>query len=108
MTRCTTPETCSLRVGDAVTVSPLAKYAVEWPDTYIVTGVRWEYQSGDGKRINIAIAHQTDIGERYGDTDGWRVADLVAVAETDSRDSSGCSPREVFADPDPAPPAGGR
>ena len=31
-----------------------------------------------------------------------------AVAETDSRDSSGCSPREVFADPDPAHPAGGR
>jgi hypothetical protein len=70
-------EICPFRIGSRVAVVPTHKFAKDWPGNYAVTCIRWEYQSGDGTWINISIAHDNDIAGRHGDTDGWRVDDLV-------------------------------
>lgn len=71
------PETCPFRIGERVTVNPKNKYADSWPGDYAVVGVVWEYQDGDGTRLNIAIADDDDIAMGNGSTDGWRVDDLL-------------------------------
>jgi hypothetical protein len=70
-------EICPFRIGSRVAVAPTNQFAGEWRGKYIVTGIRWEYQIGEGTGINISIAHPDDIAGRYGDTDGWRVDDLI-------------------------------
>jgi len=70
-------EICPFRIGNRVRVSPTYKYSNEWPDTYIVTGVRWAYQKGTGELIDISIASEEEIIERRSDTDGWRPDDLL-------------------------------
>jgi len=68
-------EICPYRVGQRVKVSPDCKYASEWPDEYVITGIRWDYR--DGSSVNISIAHDDEIIKRYGDTDGFRPHDLL-------------------------------
>jgi hypothetical protein len=70
-------EICPYRIGSRVKVSPTNQYAGEWPDTYVVVGIFWDYQKGAGHDINIAIASDDDIIRRYGSTDGWTPSDLM-------------------------------
>ena len=70
-------EVSPFRVGHLVTVSPSFKYASDWPGTYIITGMSWDYQRGDGHEINITIASEDDIVKRCGPADGFRTIDLI-------------------------------
>jgi hypothetical protein len=72
-------EICPYRIGSRVRVSGTSEYAGDWPDTYAVVSITWDYQKGDGHGINIAIAHDNDIVGRYGSTDGWSPDDLIPV-----------------------------
>lgn len=64
------------RIGSKVKVSPNYKFAGDWPGTYIVVGLEWKYQRGDGL-INISIASDEEIEHGHGSTDGWTVDDLL-------------------------------
>lgn len=64
------------RIGSKVRVTERAKYAADWPGVYVVVGLTWEYQRGDG-RVNIAIAADDEIEHGLGSTDGWTVDDLA-------------------------------
>lgn len=68
---------CPYRIGSKVRVSPDHKLAADWPETFVVVGVRWNYQSGDGHEIEIDIATDDEIIRRHGPTGPWRVEDLV-------------------------------
>jgi hypothetical protein len=67
---------CPFRIGSRVRVKDGHKYASEWPGNYAVTGIRWDYQRGDGTALNISIASDLEIQARNGDTDGWSPDDL--------------------------------
>lgn len=71
-------DVCPLKIGDLVKVSPKCRYAADWPGTYIVTGMRWEYQRRAGA-INLAIAAEDEIVRGDGETDGFSVDDLIFV-----------------------------
>lgn len=70
-------EVCPFRIGSRVKIAPTNEYASEWPGSYAVVGIRWEYNRGDGHGINIEIASDQDIGRRHGGTDGWCISDLL-------------------------------
>lgn len=65
------------RIGSRVRVSQGYRFAADWPGTYIIVGMTWEYQRGDGYGINIAIASEDEIVSRLGSTDGWKPEDLL-------------------------------
>ena len=73
---------CPFRVGQRVTVSPACKYAPDWTEEYIITGIRWMYRDGEGHGINISIASDDDIVNRWGDTDGFGPEDLLPASRT--------------------------
>lgn len=70
-------EVVPFKVGRVVTVSPTCQYASEWPGTYTIVGMSWDYQQGDGHGMNISIASDDEIVNRHGSTDGWRAEDLI-------------------------------
>src|SRR3546814_17752367 len=80
------------RIGSRVRVRPENKYASDWPDVCVVTGMRWEYQRGNG-RVNIEIATDDDIKHGYGATDGWRADDLMTAAALAHTPQPGKAPR---------------
>ena len=80
-------EFAPFQVGDEVCVNVSCKYAGEWPGTYVVTGIVWDYR-GSG-RLNIWIASQGEIDNGYGDTDGWNVEDLNLVRALRREPSNG-------------------
>lgn len=65
------------KVGHRVRISPSCEYAADWPDEYVIVGMRWEYQRG--AHVNFSIASDDDIVRRHGDTDGFRSSDLIPV-----------------------------
>lgn len=77
-------EISPLKVGDRVTVSPNYIHAGEWQDTYLVVGIRWDYQRGRGNDLDISIATEDEICSRYGCTDGFGPRDLVFVERPQS------------------------
>ena len=68
-------EPCPWHIGSRVTVKRTHPYASDFPGVWCVTGLRWEYQRGDG-RINVEIADDDDIRHGLGATDGWHVDDF--------------------------------
>lgn len=75
-------EVCPFRLGHCVTVAPGYKYASEWPDKYIIVSLTWEYHQGNGHGINIGIASEDEIVNRYGWTDGFNADDLLPAARS--------------------------
>jgi hypothetical protein len=78
---------CPFVLGQRVTVSPRFTYAEDWPGEYLITGVTWNYQEGNGQGINIWIAHPDDVKGRYGSTDGFSVDDLLPVGSREVQTS---------------------
>lgn len=74
------------RLGSRVRVVRSHRYASEWPDIYVVTGMRWEYQIGPW--INIELAEDRDIENGSPAADGWHVEDLEP-AELTNREAGG-------------------
>lgn len=70
-------EICPFRVGSRVTINPNCQYASEWKGEYVIVSMAWEYDRGDGHSINIGIANDEEIINRYGWTDGFSVDDLL-------------------------------
>lgn len=68
---------CPFRIGSLVTVKPEHEYAADWQGIFVVVGLTWDYQKGDGSRINVWLASEDEIVYRNGPTDGWRVDDLL-------------------------------
>jgi hypothetical protein len=73
-------EVSPYKVGHRVKLAPTCEYASEWPDTYIIVGIDWDYQRGDGHGINISIASEEEIVARHGSTDGFRPHDLLPAS----------------------------
>lgn len=73
-------EICPFRIGSRVKVAPSNRHAAEWPADYTVVAIMWEYDRGDGTKINLAIASDDEIKHRNGWTDGWTIDDLVPAA----------------------------
>ncbi len=71
---------CPFRVGHRVTLKPGYKYASDWPGEYVIVNLTWEYAQGDGHGINVGLASDDDIVNRYGWTDGFAVDDLLPVS----------------------------
>lgn len=46
-------------------------WQTDWRDIYVITGMRHEYQAGDGTRINYSLATVDEINHKLGDTDGF-------------------------------------
>lgn len=74
-------EICPFRIGSRVTVNPRNKFAAEWPGNYAVVGIAWDYQNGDGTKLNISIASDEEIAARHGATDGWKPEDLLPASD---------------------------
>jgi hypothetical protein len=72
-------QVCPFRVGHRVTVSPTFKYAADYPGEYVIVGMVWEYQHGDGHDVNIWISSDEEIIRRDGSTDGFSANDLLPV-----------------------------
>ena len=70
-------ELVPFRIGHAVKINPAFRYADDWKGTFVVVGLQWDYQKGDGTGINISIASDEEIEGRYGWTDGFTVDDLL-------------------------------
>jgi hypothetical protein len=68
-------EICPWRIGSRVTVKQGHVYATDFPGVWVVVGLRWEYQRGDG-HINVEIASDSEIQRGAGATDGWSVDDF--------------------------------
>jgi hypothetical protein len=68
-------EICPWRIGQRVTVKSSHKYVRDFPGVWVITGLRWECQRGNGE-INVEIACDDDIQHGHGATDGWRVDDF--------------------------------
>lgn len=68
---------CPHRIGSRVKVAPSNQYSAEWPGTYIVVMVAWNYQEYPYHGINIGIASEDDVVGRYGSTDGFTPDDLL-------------------------------
>jgi|KBSMisStandDraft_5_1062788.scaffolds.fasta_scaffold6421170_1 hypothetical protein len=66
---------CPWKIGDTVVVKRSHQYADDFRGVWIITGMRWEYQRGDGK-INIEIASENEILHGHGATDCWSVDDF--------------------------------
>jgi hypothetical protein len=64
------------RLGSKVKVAASNPYASEWPGTYVVTGMEWDYRRGPYV-FNITIASDEDIVHGHGATDGWSADDLT-------------------------------
>ena len=71
-------EICPWRIGQRVTVKSSHKYAEDFRGVWVITGLRWEYQRGNGQ-INVEIACDDDIQRGCGATDGWSVDDFNPV-----------------------------
>lgn len=48
-----------------------AAWQADWKEVYVITGIRHEYQAGDGTRINYSLATLDEMQHRLGDTDGF-------------------------------------
>lgn len=70
-------DVCPYRIGSRVKVSPKNKFAAEWPGNYAVVMIEWDYQKHPYTGINIAIAHDDEIKDRHGWTDGFTPDDLL-------------------------------
>jgi hypothetical protein len=74
---------CPFRIGQRVTLAPSYEYAAAWPGEYVIVGLTWEYTVGAGHDINVGLASDDDIVNRYGGwTNGFLLKDLVPVSRS--------------------------
>lgn len=73
-------EACPFKIGSRVLVrqgDASKSWASDWAnETFIVTGLRWNYMKADGSKIDIELAGPADILHRNGSTSGFGVGDL--------------------------------
>lgn len=65
-------------LGQAVKVRSESKYAAEWPGTFFVTGLQWNYQPNrlNYGTVTVDIASDNEITAGYGSTTEFMEADL--------------------------------
>lgn len=66
------------RIGQKVRIKPDPFRDKYWSGEWVVVGIVWEYQKGNGS-VNIWIASHHDIEHGFGATDGFSVDDLEPV-----------------------------
>ena len=51
---------CPFRIGQRVRVASTYRYAGFFPDVYVVIGIRWELELGDGS-VSVRLANYVNI-----------------------------------------------
>jgi hypothetical protein len=67
---------CPFKIGQRVRVAPTYRYAAFFSEVYVVIGMRWEIELGDGS-ISIKIANDVNIEQACGHVGKFRPDDLV-------------------------------
>lgn len=73
---------CELKFGDVVCVKKDAKYAADFPEVFVVSGLSWHCGAGhcvSREKVNVCILPRTSLNE--GGTDGFTEDDLRPATE---------------------------
>ena len=67
---------CPFTIGQRVRVASTYRYASLFPDVYVVIGIRWEIELGDGT-VSIKLAKDIHIAQGCGQVGKFLPDDLV-------------------------------
>jgi hypothetical protein len=71
---------CPFKIGQRVRVTPTYRYAAFFPDEYIVIGIRWEIELGDGT-VSIKLAKDIHIAQGCGQVGKFHCDDLMPACQ---------------------------